>query len=141
METTDSKYIEKKYWDVLDKANLVGTNLCQGKNDYETGGIFYGLFLALTIKYDLTIDEFGIVQQQMTFKGFNDSKLLLDRSQYFNMLKSKKISAMLPKWWKKSFNNGILIPTKKRQCNECKGEILCDGCNNKVNANKNSKLI
>ena len=30
---TDSLYIEKKYWVVLDKANLVGDNLCQGKND------------------------------------------------------------------------------------------------------------
>ena len=37
---TDSLYIEKKYWDVLDKANLVAKNLCQGKNDYKTGGIF-----------------------------------------------------------------------------------------------------
>ena len=43
---TDSLYIEKKYWDVLDKANLVGGELCQGKNDYKTGGIFYGLYLA-----------------------------------------------------------------------------------------------
>ena len=42
----DSLYIEKKYGDVLDKANLVGEKLRQGKNDYETGGIFYGLFLA-----------------------------------------------------------------------------------------------
>ena len=43
---TDSLYIEKKYWDVLDKANLVGEDLCQGKTDYKTGGIFYGLFSA-----------------------------------------------------------------------------------------------
>ena len=27
---TDSLYIEKKNWDVLDKAKLVGKNLCQG---------------------------------------------------------------------------------------------------------------
>ena len=47
---TDSLYIEKKYWDVLDKANLAGKNLCQGKNDYKSGGIFYGLFLAPKIK-------------------------------------------------------------------------------------------
>ena len=46
----DSLYIEKKYWNVLDKANLVGEDLCQGKNDYELGGIFYGLFLASKIK-------------------------------------------------------------------------------------------
>jgi len=37
---TDSLYREKKYWDVLDKANLVGKNLCQGKNDYKSRGIF-----------------------------------------------------------------------------------------------------
>ena len=29
----DNLHIEKRYWDVLDKANLVGKNLCQGKND------------------------------------------------------------------------------------------------------------
>ena len=43
---TDSLYTVKKNWDVLDKANLVGKNLCQCKGDYKTGGIFYGLFLA-----------------------------------------------------------------------------------------------
>ena len=87
---TDSLYIEKKYWNVLDKANLVGKNLCQGKNDYKTGGIFYGSFLAPKIKYCLTINELGIIEQHMTFKGFNYSKRLLDRSQYFDMLDGKK---------------------------------------------------
>ena len=43
---TDSLYIEETFWDVLDQANLFGKDLCQGKNDYKTGGIFYGLFLA-----------------------------------------------------------------------------------------------
>ena len=43
---TDSLYVEKKHWAVLDKTNLVGEELCQGRNDYKTGGIFYGLFLA-----------------------------------------------------------------------------------------------
>ena len=37
---TDSLYIEKKYWDVLEKANLIGENLCQGKNDNKSGGVF-----------------------------------------------------------------------------------------------------
>ena len=53
---TDSLYIQKKYWDVLNKAKLVGKNLCQGKNDYKTGGIFYGLFLASKIKYCLLMN-------------------------------------------------------------------------------------
>ena len=92
---TDILYTEKNFWDVLNKANLVGKNLCHGKNDYETGGIFYGLFLAPKTKYCLIIIELGIIQQQITFKGFNGCKRLLDRTQYFDMLEGKKISAML----------------------------------------------
>ena len=46
---TDSLFFEKKYWDVLDKAELVGEETCRGKNDYKSGGIFYGL----------TTDKFG----------------------------------------------------------------------------------
>ena len=74
----------------MDKANLVGEQLGQGKNDYKTGGIFYGLFLAPKIKYYLTIDDYGIIQEHKTFKGYNDSKRLLDRSQYFKMKEGKK---------------------------------------------------
>ena len=78
---TDSLYIEKKVWDVLDKAKLVGKELSQGNNDYESGSIFYGLFLAPKIKYCLTIKDFGIIEKHKNFKGFNGSKRLLDRSQ------------------------------------------------------------
>ena len=128
--------IKKKNWDVLDNANLVGKLFCQGKNDYETRGIFYGLFLAPKMKNCLTIDEFGIIQQHMTFKGFNYFKRLLDRSQYFDMLEGKKISAVLARSWEKSSNNGIIIPVKMRRCNECNGEILCKECNNQINESK-----
>ena len=47
---TDSLYIEKKYWDVLDNAKLVGEELYQGKSGYKSGGVFYSLFLALKTK-------------------------------------------------------------------------------------------
>ena len=50
------------------------------------------------------------------------------------MLERKKLSAMLPKSWKKTFDNGII--TKMRRFNECKGEISCTTCNNQVNENK-----
>ena len=133
---TDSLYIEKKYWDVLDKANLVGEDLCQGKNDYKTGGIFYVLFLAPKIKYCSTIDDHGIIQEHKTFKGLNDSKRLLDRSQYFNMIEGEKISAMLPNSWKKSFDNGIIIPAKMRFCNECNDKKMCNKFYNQINENK-----
>ena len=61
---TDSLYIEKKFWDVLEKAILVREELYQFKKDYKTGGIFYGLFLAPKIKYCSTIDKIGIVQEK-----------------------------------------------------------------------------
>ena len=86
------------------------------------------------------MNVFDIIQQHITFKSFNDSKRLSDRSHYFDMLEGKKISAMLPKSWKCSFDNGIVIPVKMKQCNECKGEILWDECNNQVKKTKNSKL-
>ena len=56
------------------------------KKEYETGGIFYGLLLAPKIKYSLPLDNYGIIQEHKTFKGFNDSKQLLDRSQNFKMI-------------------------------------------------------
>ena len=72
----------------------------------------------------------------MTFKRFNDSKRILGRSQYFDILEGKKISATLPRSWKKSFNKGFAIPVKMRRCNNCSGEILCDEFNNQINENK-----
>ena len=83
---TDSVYITKEHWDTLEKAQLVADNLCQRKNVYKSGGIFYGLFLAPEVKYVLTIDNYGTIQEQKNFKGFNDSKRLLDCSQYFKMI-------------------------------------------------------
>ena len=86
---TDSLYTETKYWDVLDEANSIGEELCQGKKDYKTGGIFYHFFSAPKIKHCLTIDKFGIVQEHKTFKGFNDSKRFLDRPQYFETIEGE----------------------------------------------------
>ena len=80
----------------MDKASLVGEKLCQGKNDYETGGVFYGLFLAPKLKYCLTIDDYCFIQERTTFSGFSDSKRILDRSQYFKMIEVKNVSALLP---------------------------------------------
>ena len=32
----------KKYWDILDKTELIGEKLSHGENDYENGGAFCG---------------------------------------------------------------------------------------------------
>ena len=81
----------------MDNTNLVGEDLCQGKNDLQSGFVFYGLFLAPKIKDVLTINESGVIQENKPFRGFNDSKRLLDRSQYFKMIEGKKVYALLPK--------------------------------------------
>ena len=122
----DSLYIEKKYWDVLDKANLVGENLCQGKNDYESDGILYGLFLAPKRKKCSTIDEFGMIQEHKTFKGFSDSRRLLDRQKYFKMMNGEKVIANLPLSCKTSFSMGVVIPSTNRYCSDCDEASLCD---------------
>ena len=121
---------------MLDKANLVGKDFCPGKNDYDSGGVFYGLYLAPKIKYCLTKDDYGIIQEYKTFKGFNDRERLLDRSQYFKTKEGKKISAMLPRSWKKSFDSGIIIPKKMRFCNECNDKEMCNKCINQIIENK-----
>ena len=43
---------------------------------------------------------------------------------------------MLPKSWKKSLNNGFIIPTKMRFCNECNDKRMCNRCNNQNIENK-----
>ena len=35
---------------------------------------------------------------------------------------------MLPRSWRKSFNSGIVKPTKKRFCTECTDKLPCNGC-------------
>ena len=108
----------------------------QGKNDFKTGGIFYGLFLAPKIKYCLTIDDYGIIQEHKTFKGFNDSNRLINRSQYFKMIEDEKKSAMLRISSKKLFDSGIIFSTKMRFCSECNDKKTCDKCNNQIKENK-----
>ena len=121
---------------MLYKTNLVGECLRQGTNDYKTGRIFYGLILAPKLKYCLTRDDYGIIQEHKTFKVFNDGKRLLDRSQYPKMIEGRKVSALLPKTWKKSFDSGLIIPKTMRFCNECNDKNMCNKCSYGINGNK-----
>ena len=133
---TNSLYIENKHWEKLDKAGLVGKNLLQGKNDYKDGGVFYGLFLAPKIKYCLTINKYGVIDENKTFKGFKDVSDNLDRKEYFNMANGGNLIAKIALSWKKSFSPGVVIPHKMRNCTDCKDNTLCDDCNNFVSQRK-----
>ena len=48
----------------------------------------------------------------MTFEGFKDSKGLLDRSNFFDMLEGKKVSALLPRSWKNRLITGLQYQRK-----------------------------
>ena len=132
---TDCLYMEKKYWNVLDRTSLVDGNLCQVKNDYEFGASFNDCS-RLQKKYRSTIDKYGIIQEHRTFKGFDDSKRLLDRSQRFKKLEGKKISAMLPKSLEPSFNSGVVVPLTRKLCNERTEKLSSNRCNNQFNENR-----
>ena len=133
---TDSLYFENKHWDKLDKAGLVGRKLLQGKNDYKDVGIFYALFLAPKIKFCLTINKYGVIDEHKTFKGFTNISDNLDREEYFKMLNGDKLFAKVPVSWKESFSMGVVIPHKMRNWNKCTENLLCDGCDKLVNQNK-----
>ena len=133
---TDSLYIENKHWDKLDKAGLVGKNLLQGKNDFKDGGKFYGLFLAPKIKYCLTINKYGVIDEHKTFKGFTNVSDNLDRKEYFEMLDADKLTAKVPFSWIKGFSHGVILPHKMRNCIKCTKDILCDDCDKLVNQKK-----
>ena len=115
---------------------MVGKNLLQRKNDYKDGGFFYGLFLAPKIKYCLTINKYGVIDEHKTFKGFTNVSDNLDRKEYFNMLDGDKLTANVPLSWKKGFFHGWIIPHKMRNCTDSKNDSLCDRCDKLVNQKK-----
>ena len=104
-------------------------NYYKVKNDYGDGGIFYGLFLATKIKYCLTINEYGLVEEHKTFKGFSDIERLLDSKKYFDMQQGKKLLEQFSSFVEKiSFETGVIIPSKTRDCENCIDSILCEEC-------------
>ena len=133
---TDSLYIENKHWDKLEKAGLVGKILLEGKNDYKDGGIFYGLFLAPKIKFCLTINKYGVIDEHKTFKGFSNVSDNLNRKEYFKMANGDKLIAKVPLSWKKSFSLGVVLPHKMKNCHYCTTDVLCDIGDELVNQRK-----
>ena len=115
---------------------MVGKNLLQGKNVYKDGGIFYGLFSAPKIKYCLTINKLGFIDEHKTWKGWTSVAENLDRKEYFKMLNGDKLIAKVPLSWKKSFSQGVVIPHKMKNCNKCRKDLLYDDCDKLVNQNK-----
>ena len=136
-EDTDSMYIENKHWDKLDKSKLIGKELLQCKNDPGSDSdIFYGLFLAPKIKFCLTINKLGVIDEHKIFKRFAKLSDNSERIEYFKMFECDKLIAKVPSSWKKSFSCGVTIPLNMRKCTDCRKDILCDGCDKLVNQNE-----
>ena len=57
------------------------------------------------------------------------------------MKEVKKISAMLPRSWKKSFDSGIILPKKMRFCNRCNDKKSSINVITRLTKTKNSKPI
>ena len=94
------------------------------------------MFLAPKIKYCLTTNKYGVIDEHKTFKGFTNVSDNLDREEYFKMFEGDKLIAKVPLSWKKSFSQGVEFPHKMRNCNKCTKYILCDDCDKLVNQNK-----
>ena len=67
------------------------------------------MFLAPKMKYSLTADENGVIDEHRTVKSFTNSQRLLDRNHFFEKLKGEKTYAKLPFGWKIGFDSGIII--------------------------------
>ena len=113
----------------LDKVGLFGKNLLQRKNDYKDGGIWYGLFLSPKIKFCLTLNKFGVIDQHVTFKSFTNESDNLNKKN-FNKADGGKLFAKLPLSWEKSFSQGIVFPHKMKNFIDCKKlfYVMCDNC-------------
>ena len=44
------------------------------------------------------------------------------------MADGDKLVAKVPLRWKKSFSQGLVIPHKMRNCNDCENDTLCETC-------------
>ena len=115
---------------------MVGKAPLQGMNDYKDDGIWFGLILAPKIKYCLTINKNGVIDEHKTFKGFTNVSDNLDRKGYFKKVYGDEVSAKVPLSWKKPFSSGAVIQHKIRNCNKCTEDILCDDFDKLVNQNE-----
>ena len=112
---TDSLYISNENWDKLFKADLTSENeYCKGKNDYNDGGIIFGLYLAPKIKYNIILTSKGELVEKKTFKGYTKGNNL-SVEDYLKLASGENIENEFDKPWTKSFTDGVVIPKEKQK--------------------------
>ena len=85
------------------------------------------------MNYFFRIDEKGIIDDLLTFRGFTDTHSLFNKIQCLQMLKSRDFYAKLPSSWKKTTDSGIIITKSVIYCTECKEHSICDNCDQRNN--------
>ena len=125
---TDSVYIHKNDYNILDRNGLIGKKFRQSKNDYgDNAGIIYGLFLAPKVKYCIVIDENGILSQKTTFKGFSQNINYITFKDFLYLEKGLTVKNRSNPKWKRELA-GIKIPHRKLYCELCNENKLCESC-------------
>ena len=124
---TDSVYIHKNDYNTLKEKSLIGKDLCQSKNDYGDAGIVYGLFLAPKIKYCFVIDDNGLLQQKVTFKGCDREISKIGFTDFFIMDKGLIVRNTSKLIWKRDLL-GIKGPHRVINCENCQNDKVCRSC-------------
>ena len=124
---TDATYIQKNDHKTLKKQGLIRKEIFQSKNDYGDSGNIYGVFLAPEIKYCFVINDDGLIQQKVTFKGCDPEISLRRFKEFLNMEKGlivRKISKL--KWKRKLFI--VKVPHRVFNCEYCQNDKMCHSC-------------
>ena len=124
---TDSVYIHNNDYEILKTKGLNGKDLYQSKNDYGTGGILFGLFLAPKIKYCIVIDENGILSQKTTFKGYDQNMVRLNFKDFLDLDRGDIILGKSKLNWKRDLH-GVKVPQRIFQCPQCDNDKICKQC-------------
>ena len=121
---TDNEYLHKNDYEVLKQPILVGKDLYQSKNDYDDTGIVYALFMSAKIKYCIVIDDTGLLQQKIIFKGCDRNMSQKGFKEFLNMEKGLIVRKTLKLDWKRDLL-GVKVPYRVINCENCQNGKKC----------------
>ena len=121
---TDSVFIHKNDYEVLKEQNLNGKDLYQSKNDYGDAGIVYALFMSAKIKKCIVIDDNGLLQQKITFKGCDRKIKQIGFEDFLNMEESLIVRNTSKVNWRRDLL-GVRVPHRVFNCENCQNDKLC----------------
>ena len=85
------------------------------------------MFLAPKTNYCIAIDEYGILSQKTTFKGFDQNMVGLNFKDFLDLEKGDTILGKSKLYWKTNLH-GIMIPHRVFRCPQCDNIKICKEC-------------